>query len=178
MSYQLIEKQVIYTGKIITLEIHHLENDQGRRRHREIVVHPGAAVVIPFLDPRTILLIRNHRYAVRQILLELPAGTLDKNEDPMNCAGRELQEETGYLAGKLKILGNFFTSPGVLTEKIYAFAAYDLQKSRTNLQEGEEIEVLPTNLNEAIRMVRDGEIIDAKSIAVLLTYELFHRGMK
>ena len=77
-----------------------------------------------------------------------PAGTLEKNEDPMNCAGRELLEETGYLAGRLEPLGNFFSSPGILTEKLYAFKAYDLEKKTTALEEGEEIEVKPVTLEE------------------------------
>src|SRR5436309_3192004 len=76
MSYQLIEKQVLYTGKKLRLEVHHLESDEGKRTKKEVVVHPGAVVVLPFLNEKTILLIRNKRYAVDQILLELPAGTL------------------------------------------------------------------------------------------------------
>src|SRR6476660_8573981 len=174
MASKLIEKQVIYDGKKVRLEVHHLESDEGRRHRREIVVHPGAVVVLAFLDADTILLIRNRRYAVGQILLELPAGTLDKGEDPMNCAGRELLEETGYLAGRLKPLGNFFSSPGILSAKMYAFAAYDLEKQTAALEEGEEIELLETTLDQAIRMIRDGQIHDGKTIATLLMFERFH----
>src|ERR1043166_1254256 len=133
MSYKLIEKQVIYSGRKVRLELHRLEDDEGKRTEREVCVHPGAVVILPFVDEKTILLIRNRRYAVSQILIELPAGTLEKGEAPMNCAGRELQEETGYLAARMKPIGNYFTSPGILSEKMYGFAAYDLKKTQTAL---------------------------------------------
>ena len=175
MSYRLIEKQVLYKGKKVALELHHLEDEDGKRIVKEICVHPGAVVVLPFLDEQTILLIRNRRYTVGQILLELPAGTLDGGESPMNAAGRELQEETGYLARRMKPIGNFFTSPGILTEKMYAFAAYDLKQTATALEAGEEIEVTPTGFEEALRMVRDGQIQDGKSMATLLMYERFFK---
>src|SRR3954451_11291390 len=160
MSYRLIEKQVVFDGSKVRLELHHLENDEGARTRREVCVHPGAVVVLPLLDDQRILLIRNKRYAVGQILLELPAGTLEKNEDPMNCAGRELLEETGYLAGRLKPLGNFFSSPGILSEKLYAFAAYDLEHKATALEEGEEIEISPVPFDDAVQMIKDGRIHD------------------
>ena len=175
MASKLVEKQLIYDGKKVRLELHHLENEDAKRHKREVVVHPGAVVVLPFLSADTILLIRNRRYAVGQILIELPAGTLDKGEDPMNCAGRELLEETGYLATRLQPLNNFFSSPGILTERMYAFAAYDLEKRSPALEEGEEIEVIPTRFDEAIDMIRLGQIPDAKSIVALLTYDRFFR---
>src|SRR5690349_10352612 len=108
MSHQLIEKQVLYTGKKLRLEVHHLENDEGKRIKKEVVVHPGAVVILPMLDDKTVILIRNKRYAVDQVLLELPAGTLEPKEPPMNCAGRELLEETGYLAKRMKPMATFF----------------------------------------------------------------------
>ncbi|HMB95086.1 MAG TPA: NUDIX hydrolase, partial [Tepidisphaeraceae bacterium] len=123
MAHELIEKQPIFEGKKIRLEVHHLRNeDTDKRITREVVVHPGAVVILPLLKDDQIVLIRNRRYAVGQILIELPAGTLEKGEPPMNCAGRELLEETGYLAGRIQPIGNFFTSPGILSEKMYAFA--------------------------------------------------------
>src|SRR5688572_22972837 len=139
MGNRLIEKQVIYDGKKVRLEVHHLESDEGKRSKREVVVHPGAVVVLPLLDDGRIMLIRARRYAVGQNLVELPAGTLEKGEAPMNAAGRELLEETGYLAKRIKIIGTFFTSPGILSEKMYAFAAYDLQQKEQALEEDEEI---------------------------------------
>jgi ADP-ribose pyrophosphatase len=176
MSGRLIEKQVIYSGKKVKLELHHLENDETQTRHiREVVVHPGAVVVMGVLPDGQIILIRTRRYAVGQILVELPAGTLERNEDPINCAGRELLEETGYLAGRLRPIGNFYTSPGILSEKMYAFAAYDLEKQQQALEEGEEIELQFATLDDAIQMIRRGEIHDGKTIAALLMYDKFLR---
>ena len=174
MSAKLIDRQVLYTGKKLRLELHHLESDvedEHERYVREVIVHNGAVTVIGFLPDDQILLIRNYRYAIGQILLELPAGTLEKGEDPMNCAGRELLEETGYLAGRMKPLGNFFTSPGILSEKMYAYAAYDLEQQVQALEQGEEITVDPTPYDEAIRMIDRGEIHDGKTIAALLMYD-------
>lgn len=177
MPYELVEKQVIFNGSKVKLELHHLENEEGQRMRREVCVHQGAVVILPLRSDGCVLLIRNKRYAVGgQILVELPAGTLEKNEDPMNCAGRELLEETGYLAARLQPLGNFYTSPGILSEKMYAFAAYDLEKKQTALEEGEDIELLPTSLDRAIDMIRDGQIHDGKTIATLLMYDRFFRG--
>ena len=175
MSYQPIEKQVLFSGKKVRLEIHTLADEDGNRRLAEIVVHPGAVVIVPILPNGNVLLIRNRRYAVHELLWELPAGTLEANEDPINCAGRELLEETGFIAGRLKPIGNFFSSPGVLTEKLFAFVAYDLEPSQTNLDEGEEIETVPMPLSRAMEMIRVGEIHDGKTIATLLLFEKFHR---
>jgi len=176
MAYHHLNKQVLYRGKRIQLEIHRLENENGRQIEKEVLVHNGAVVVLPIVDDEKILLIRNHRYAVNQVLIELPAGTLEKGEDPINCAGRELLEETGYLAERLKPIGSFFASPGIITEKMYAFAAYNLQKSTTALEDGEEIEVFTTTWPEAIEMIGSGQIADSKTIATLLLYDKFFRA--
>lgn len=176
-SYRLIEKQVIYKGKKVHLEVDHLENEETQRQlTREVVIHPGAVVVLPVMSDGRVLMIRNHRYSVRQVLIELPAGTLEKGEDPMNCAGRELLEETGYLAGKLQRIGAFYSSPGILTEKLYAFAAYHLEKKSAALEEDEEIEIMPVLLDDALKMIDTAEIMDAKTIATLLMYERSHRA--
>jgi ADP-ribose pyrophosphatase len=177
MPYELIEKQVIFEGRKVRLEVHHFRDDlNGNRVAREVVVHPGAVVVLPILPDGQVLLINNKRFAVGQVLIELPAGTLEKNEHPMNCAGRELLEETGYLAGQIQLLGSFFTSPGVLSEKMFAYVAYDLEKRQAALEEGEEIELVPVAMDQAIAMIGSGQITDGKTIATILMYDRFHRG--
>jgi ADP-ribose pyrophosphatase len=175
MSLKLIDKQVIYQGKRIRLELHHLEDEHGMRVVREVCVHPGAVVILPFVDADTILLIRNRRFTIGAYLIELPAGGLEKGEDPMNAAGRELMEETGQIAGRLQRLFDFYTSPGILSEKMYAFAAYDLRPALSKLQDDEEIETQETPLLEAYQMIRDGRIQDGKTIATLLAYEKYFR---
>jgi len=174
MADKLIENQILYNGKKVRLELHRFENDDtGVKTQREVIVHPGAVVILPFLDATTILLIRNRRPNLNQYLIELPAGTLDKGEEPINCAGRELHEETGYIAGRLKSIGSFFSSPGIMTEKMYAYAAYDLQPVEQQLEDYEEIEVRPTPFDSAVQMIREGRIVDGKTIATLLWYEKF-----
>ncbi len=176
MGSELLDKQVLYDGEKVRLEVHHLADEEtGRRFKREVVVHPGAVLILPMLDAETVLLIRNFRYPVGRTLLELPAGTLEKGELPLDCAGRELQEETGYLAGRLTPLGNFYTSPGVLSERMYAFVATDLEPTEQSLDEGEEIEVVPTKFADAIRMIREGQIVDGKTVTALLWHERWGR---
>ena len=176
MELNLIDKQVVYDGKKVRLEVHHLENSQGRRIKKELVVHPGAVVILPFVDADTIVLIRNQRYTIGQVLVELPAGTLERNEIPMNAAGRELQEETGYLAARLRPMGSLFPSPGILTEKMYLFAAYDLEKTRQSLEADEDIQVQFQKWDEVLQMIEAGEIQDAKTVAAVLMYDRFLRG--
>jgi ADP-ribose pyrophosphatase len=173
---RLIEKQVVYDGKKVRLEIHRIELDDGTVHKAEVVAHRGAVVILPLLADDTVLLIRNRRYAVGQTLLELPAGTLDKGEDPINAAGRELQEETGYVAGRLRPIGAFFSSPGILSEKMYAYVATDLEPGERGLEAGEEIELQPTPLAEAIDLIGTGQLQDAKSIAAILMYDRFRRN--
>jgi ADP-ribose pyrophosphatase len=176
--YRLIEKQVIYKGRKVRLEVDRVENEENQKEVKwEVVVHPGAVVVLPVMDDGRVLMIRNHRYSIHEVLIELPAGTLEKGEDPMNAAGRELLEETGYLAGKLQRIGAFYSSPGVLTEKLYAFAAYHLEKKSATLEEDEEIEIMPVLFDDALKMIDSAEIMDAKTIATLLMYERSHRAL-
>src|SRR5215212_6361021 len=177
MSHRLIDKQVIYDGRKVRLEVHHLEDEEtGTRQKREVCVHPGAVVVLPFLPDGRVLLIRNKRYAIGQTLVELPAGTMERNEDPINCAGRELQEETGFVAGRLKAIGNYFSAPGIITEHMFAYAAYDLERRKAAPEEDETIEPFGATWDEAIDMIRHAQIKDAKTIATLLMYERFQQG--
>lgn len=173
---RFLDKQVLFEGRKIKLEIHHYEREDGGRFQMEIINHPGAVVILPLLNNGQVILIRNRRHAVGQILLELPAGTIDHGEEPINCAGRELQEETGYLAGRLNPIGAFYSSPGVMSERMFAFAAYDLQQGETALEADEEIELEKVSFDEAIDMIRTGLITDAKTIATLLMFQQFHRA--
>lgn len=147
----------------------------GQTRDYDFITHPGAAVILPLLGDGRVLLIANQRPAIGQELLELPAGTLDHDEDPRVCAARELTEETGYRAGKLEPLLSFYSSPGFCDERLHAFLASDLQPGRTALEPGEDIRPVPLELEEALRLIGCGAICDAKSIVSLLWYDAFRR---
>jgi ADP-ribose pyrophosphatase len=170
MAHTLLERQILYDGKKVRLEIHHLEDGDGTRYKIEVCAHLGAVVILPMLDEKTVLLIRNFRQTVGQYLIELPAGTLNRGEAPINAAGRELLEETGYLARRIKPIMSFYASPGILTEKLHAFAAYDLELKSAAPEIGEDIELRPMPLESAIEAIHNGEIVDAKTIVTLMAY--------
>ncbi|RIK83928.1 MAG: NUDIX hydrolase [Planctomycetota bacterium] len=143
---------------------------------REIVEHPGAVTILPLVDDSHVCLIRNYRVAVGRALLELPAGTLEHGEDPTLCAERELVEETGYRAGRIERACEFFMSPGILNERMHLFVARDLVLGETELEEGEEIERAVVAWDEAMRLVRTGEVQDAKSLVGLLWHDGLLKG--
>jgi len=144
------------------------EGPEGQEIIRDVVEHPGAAVILPLLDDGRVVMIRNLRRTVGKVLWELPAGTLDEGEPPEVCAAREVEEETGYRAGRVEPLIEFYASPGVLNERMYGFLATDLEPTSQALEETEEIEVFPIPQWQVRDMLKDGHIEDAKTIALLL----------
>jgi ADP-ribose pyrophosphatase len=148
----------------------------GTIHRHEVVIHPGAVVILPLLADDRVCLIRNFRIAVDQTLVELPAGTIENGEDPAETARRELIEETGFRAGRLEKLCEFFMSPGILNERMHCFLATDLQQGPTALEVGEEIQTVVVALDEALRLIDAGEIRDAKSIAALLFYDRWRQN--
>lgn len=145
-----------------------VELPNGRRVDLDLVRHPGAAAIVPFLDQDQIVMIRQYRFATGGEILEIPAGKLDPGETPENCAARELQEETGYRAGRLEKLGAIWTSPGFTDEVIHLFAAFDLQVAEQRLEPDEIIDLVPMALATAIETLRESPIFDAKSMTALL----------
>jgi len=143
---------------------------RGQSVTREVVVHPGAVVILPILEGNRIVFVRNFRHSIQRELLELPAGTREPDEDPIETAARELIEETGYRAGKLTPLACFYTSPGITTELMYAFTATDLTRVGQSLDPGEEIVPQICDMAEAQRMYAASSFEDAKTLAVLGIY--------
>jgi len=175
-------KTLLETSRFTVVE-HQTPTAEGGVQTRQVVDHPGAAVILPLLAPaggastaEQVVLIRNHRIAVGKTLIELPAGTLEPPEPPMRTAQRELTEETGYTAARWQELPGFFKSPGILNERMHCFLAQELRPGAPQREAGEEIENLILPLDEAIAMVQRGEIEDAKTVAVLLYYHTFLRG--
>ena len=165
-----IESTMMYEGKKLSLRVDNIEDGKGRHYKREIVIHPGAVVMIPVDEAGNIILVRQWRRAAGKILVELPAGTVEKDEPPIVTAGRELQEEIGYRAERITDLGGFYSAPGFSTEYLYLYLAEDLHENPLPPDIGEEIEVFRVSLKEAIAMIEHGEIEDAKSIAGISRY--------
>jgi ADP-ribose pyrophosphatase len=144
------------------------KDKDGKVREREVVRHTGAVTVLPIVDDDRICLIRNWRVAVEETLIEIPAGTLEPGEDPAECARRELVEETGYRAGKIEFVQEFFLSPGILDEKMHFFLAMDLTPGETALEPGERIENWIVTWKEALELVKSGKIRDSKTLTGIL----------
>jgi ADP-ribose pyrophosphatase len=172
-SYQ--NPKVLFKGKRVDLLSVEAAHPKGGIIQREVVAHPGAVVILPLLDEKRVILIRNERYVVQQTLWELPAGTLEVDEDPLACASRELQEETGYHAGKITPLFDFFSTPGFCNEILFVYLAEELRWVGQNLDETEKIEVFPTPVSEALKMIKEGVICDAKTICTLLYFATYGR---
>lgn len=166
-----IEDREIYAGRVVTLRLKYVTQPDGTRRLREIVEHAPGAAVVAIDDEDQVLLVRQSRPAVGAHLLELPAGLVDPGETPLECAGRELAEETGYTARRLEPLVSFYSSPGFSTELLYLFVATELEPSDVAHDEDEEIELVRMPVDQAIEQVLQGEISDAKTVAGLLAYE-------
>ncbi|CAG0931238.1 ADP-ribose pyrophosphatase [Planctomycetaceae bacterium] len=144
-----------------------LQRDDGKEFKREVIEHPGAACVLPMIDDDTVLMVEQWRIGARKSLLEIPAGTLDEGEDPMACAARELEEETGYKSGKLEHLFTMYPSPGILDEKMFIFMARDLTKTQTNMDEDEQITIKPMSFRDLRIQLKANNIKDGKTIAAL-----------
>lgn len=163
----------VYTGRLVTVDEETIENPAGQRVTLELVRHPGAAAIVPLLsspdaDDPQVLLIHQYRYAAGGHLWEIPAGVLEPGEDPTACARRELEEETGARAEHLEPLTTVFTTPGFTDERIHLFLATGLTVGEAAHEADEQIEVRPRPMSEVLRMIRDGEMTDAKSVVALL----------
>ena len=163
----------IYTGRVINLDMDRVRFPDGSSGELEIVRHPGASAVLPFLgnpagtDPE-MLLIRQYRYAAECYLYEIPAGRLNAGESPETCARRELLEETGCSAEQVLFLTSMYTTPGFTDERIHLFVASGLSRGETQREADEFIEVVTMPLSRALKMVERGEIQDAKTALALL----------
>ncbi len=166
---------VLYQARRFRVERVTQESADGSRHAKDIVRHPGAVTIVPLLDDGRLCFVEEYRVAVGERLVELPAGTLEPPEEPVQTALRELAEETGYRAAHIEHLATFCMSPGILDEKMYVYAASGLSAGDMALEAGEDIRVLLLTWEEALEMVRDGRIHDAKTVAALLYYDTFRK---
>jgi ADP-ribose pyrophosphatase len=179
----LLHRTEIWKGRIVRLSLDRVRFPDGREGELELIRHAGAAAVVPFLDPPDdpdprIVLLRQYRYAAGGHLFEVPAGLPDGPDEAWDdCARRELEEETGLRAGELRYLSRIFTTPGFTDEEIHLFAAAGLERGREGRDRDEYIEVGEVPLSRALARIRDGEIVDAKTVAALLLVGAFRREL-
>jgi ADP-ribose pyrophosphatase len=164
-----MKKKKIYEGKILGLSVYD-GKIEGRRVKREIIEHRGAAAMLAFDEKNKVILVRQHRFP-HGYVLEIPAGTLEKREEPIKCAFRELEEETGYRAKKMIPLITYYPSIGYNSEIIYCFLASGLKKiAGLKLDDDEILSVVKMDLQKLLRMIKSGKIQDSKTICAVLTY--------
>ena len=159
-----ISSTQIFSGKLIDLYLDNVRLPNGKQSTREWLNHPGAVCLVPILNNGDILLIRQFRYGPREEFIEIPAGKLNKNEEPLKCGLRELEEETGYKSNKLTFLTNIHPAIGFSNEKMWMYLAEELELSEKKLDDDEFLELLPTPLNVALEWVFSGKITDVKTI--------------
>ncbi len=159
--------EIVFKGQVAEVHKVGVRMPDGRVVQRDFIRYNGAAVILPILDDGSIVLIRNYRFAVEETLYELPAGRIEDGEDPAVGAARELTEETGYSAGRIEKLGQFYTGPGTCNEVMHVFAATDLSAGTQKLEVYEQIEAEVVTDAEVRAMVAAGRIHDGKTIAAL-----------
>ncbi len=157
----------VYQGKVVTLNVDTVCLPNKHTIDLEVIRHPGTAAVVPLKEDGTVILIRQFRHAADGFIYEIPAGKLHPQEDPLDCAARELEEEIGYKAGQFALLSSIFTAPGFADEVIHVYLATDLTRGTQNLDQDEVLEVVEMPLREAIHKIQDGTIRDAKTIVGL-----------
>ncbi|GAB4353213.1 MAG: NUDIX hydrolase [Candidatus Abyssubacteria bacterium] len=167
-DFEIKKSEQIYSGRVVGLSRELIVLPNGREVTREVVQHPGAVAIVPMLSSSEVVLLRQFRYPAKTTLWEVPAGTLEPSEGPRACAHRELIEETGYRAGKMEPMGGFFTSPGFCNEFLHMFVATDLVLCESDPDQDERLEVHTLSLDEALRKIETGEIVDAKTLVGLL----------
>ena len=164
---KIVDSKTVFRGKVFTVSTDTVQEGDAIYQ-RDVVHHPGSAVIIPLFPDNTVALVNQYRHPALRYLLEAPAGTLEERESPEAGAARELEEELGLRAGRLELLSEFYVSPGFCEEKMWLYLATDLSETKQDLDEDEIIQVIKISLEDALEMVSDGEIEDAKTIIALL----------
>jgi len=171
-NFKIKKSEILFKGKVFDIKLDEIEYDSsGNNGRREVVLHPGGAVVLPVTDAGKIIFVRQFRYPFQEWVLELPAGKLDPGEDPQTCATRELTEETGYTACKITKLGYIYTTPGFCNEILHIYLAENLTPGNHAREEGEEgMQIIELTIDEVKNKISNGELVDAKSISGVMMY--------
>jgi len=166
LEEKTIATEKIYDGRVISLQIDEVVLPNGKKAKRELVKHPGAVAIIALTDDNRLVMVEQYRKALDKTIIEIPAGKLEKGEEPINCAKRELEEETGYDCAELTLLASFYTSPGFADEIIHVYLATGLTKKENaaGLDEDEFVNLMELTLDEALQAIMEKKIYDAKTI--------------
>ena len=167
--------RTVYRGRLVNLRLDEVKVRDGSTVLREVVEHPGAAVILPLLGPEELVMVRQYRGAVGEVLLELPAGTLRPGERALDCARRELEEETGYRAGRIRRAFSCYLAPGYSNELVHVFIASYLSAGKASPEGDEIVSCVAISLGQALRMMRLNKIRDPKTIAAILWFSRFAR---
>ncbi len=174
MNYKVEKTDVLYQGRVFDLKVDQITYESGNKSIRETAVHPGGAVVVAIKNDGKIIFVSQFRYPLEQTVIELPAGKLDKGEDPKECAIRELQEETGYKTKEIVKLAAIATTPGFCSEILHIFLARELTKGEHDREEGEQdMQILEYSKSEVEDLIMDGKIFDAKTICGIYLAEKY-----
>jgi ADP-ribose pyrophosphatase len=165
---QLLESEKIFKGVVFDVERDRLREESGIEVVRDVVRHPGGAGALPLFDDGRVALVKQYRHPARRELLEIPAGRIENDETPEQCAAREVEQEIGFRAGRMEKLAKFYSTPGFCEERLYVYLATGLIPGSQNLDHDELIEIVYLPLDEAVRMAERGEIEDSKTIIALL----------
>ncbi len=168
LNEKTIKSSKVYEGRVVNLRVDTVELPDGRHATREIIEHTGAVAIVPLLDASRVVMVRQFRQAAGQILTEIPAGTLEVGEEPKACALRELMEETGYCAGRLTLMFSTYLAPGYSEEMLHTFLAEDLTPAKLDHDDDEFLEVITVDIEDAVDMITNGEVRDAKTVCGLL----------
>jgi ADP-ribose pyrophosphatase len=163
-----LNQTTVFTGKIINVRVDQVQLCNGSVHTREVAEHNGGVCIVAVDSDENVLMVTQYRYPIGQHLLEIPAGKLEKGEQPLAAAARELSEETGYTAAKIVPMGEFYPTPGFCSEKLYLYLATDLTPGQCHPDEDEFLTVSKIKLDTLVQMVMDNEIIDGKTIAAVL----------
>jgi len=170
---QEVSKELIFKGKILNLEKYNVRLPNGNISTREVVDNPGAVAVLPIDEEGYIYFVKQYRFPIREVLIEIPAGKFDSpNEDPLECGKRELEEETGLMAKEWIYLGYIYTTPGFSNEKIHLYAAKELHNVGSKPDDDEFVEVVKIYSDDVEKMIKTGGITDSKSICAFYRYKL------
>lgn len=163
-----LKEEIVYSGEFINISKLQVKLPDGNKANREVIRHPGGVAVLAFYDSETLIMVEQYRKAIDRVTLELPAGKIENKEEIIETAKRELEEETGYLSDKFEYLGKIVTAPGFCDEYIHYFKCEDLRSGFKGGDDDEFINVKKIKIDDIKKMIKNGDIIDGKTIAALM----------